>query len=492
MFLTAPGIWAASEIGEAQGPRHIDTRQLVHWIVATNANVIDQGFAQEAATHRVQAEKDLYRPVWTSGISTEHEQRRRSSSEYSSFLASAETEADETTNSLETGLTLLLPTGGDASLNYSYFDLESNLIDDNPEYNYRLELMLKQPLLRGLGRGVTETGKRIAILEEDAAKMACRQQLMETSGEAAQLYWQLYRAYEVLAIRKAALDNANKLLLDRQSLVSKGRAPRAELLETRATIADRKSELARAEQIMTQVLTEIRISLNANKATLDDFRLEPVQPPDFKSLEHIGINERKDYALSHHPEYRLMEIRQQLAMERFEYADHMKRLKLDFEVGCSFDGLDPDRSNAFHDSMSSEYMDWQAGLFLEVPLGGNIRAKSEALAQKALLDQAKHRCVALGNRLANDIEGRWDQLQRAYEEVREVEASVGLHKELLSVEQNLFKHGRTRLRDVIEREILLDNARQRFVETAARVEIARIALMMADGRLLEEYGIFLE
>jgi len=497
LLLTFEGVGNASE-GDGRhfgpDPVRIDSKRLVHWIVATNADVLDQGYTLEAATHMVEAEKGLYEPIWTGGASGGSDRRRRSSAEYTSILASAKTEAFETTRDFETGVKLPLPTGGVASINYSFSDLDSNLFSAgiNDEYSTRLDLKLKQPLLRGRGREITETGKRIALLEEKVARMGCRQRLLQKAGEAAQMYWQLYRANEVLEIRRTALDNANKLLVDLQRRVERGRAAKAELIETRATIADREAELARAQQVLTQVLTDIRISLNVREGEAASLCLKPEQAPDFTTREHLGPGKRMTYALTHHPEYLLRDIQRRQAQERYEYAHHMKQPKLDLSLVCSFDSLDPDSSRAFEDSLTSDYRDWHTGVFLEVPLGGNIRARSEALARKTQLEQANHRRDALRNQIASDIKGRWDQLQRAYQEVHKVEVSVGLHEKLLAIERQLFEHGRTRLRDVIEREILLNNARQRFVETAARVEIARIGLMLADGRLLEEYAITFE
>ncbi len=56
----------------------------------------------------------------------------------------------------------------------------------------------------------------------------------------------------------------------------------------------------------------------------------------------------------------------------------------------------------------------------------------------------------------------------------------------------MFESGKTRLRDVLEREIELNISRQRFIETAARVEIARISLKTADASLLDDYGVCVE
>lgn len=496
LLFTAAGAQAASsDLGPKRSKTlRVDSRRLVHWIVATNEDVVDQQYAVEAAGHVVEAEKGLYEPVWMSSGGRERERRRRSSTEYTAIFNAAETELSETSSYVETGVKFPLPTGGEASVNYRFSDLQSNLFTEEIEHEYtsQLDLKLKQPLLRGYGRKFTETGKRVALLEEEAAKMSLRQELLHTAGDAARLYWQLYRAQEVLRIRRFALDSANKLLEDLRLWVEKGRAARAELLEARAAIADREAELLRAKQVMTQVLTEICIQLNVPEQEVADFHLEPAQLPDFGTLKDQGTEERIAYALNYHPEYLLLDIRRKQARERHDYARNQEKPKLDLTLGYGFDNLDSDYGRAFDESMSSDYHDWYAGLSLEIPLGGNIRADAEARAQRVRVDRVKHRRRALRNRLKNDIQGRWEQLQRAYEEVHEVEASVDLHEKLLAVERQLFDRGRTRLRDVIEREIVLNDTRQRFVETAARVEIARVALMVAEGRLLEEYEIALE
>nr|WP_320191820.1 TolC family protein [uncultured Desulfobacter sp.] len=473
---------------------NVNARQLVHWIVATNADVGDKRYSLEASIHRFEAETGLYEPVLTAGANLEENHRQRSSSEYSKLIAGAQTEENEKKASLETGLKFPLPTGGEASVSYSYTDLESNLFaeDTDVEYTGRLELTFKQPLLKGFGKKVTETGKRVAALEEDAARVQLRIQLLQAAGDGAQLYWELYRAYEILSIRRSALDNANKLRADLQLRVERGRAAQAELLEAEAAIAEREAQLARAKQMLSEVMSNILIQQNSGDGINNKHVFKPVQAPDFAHRENQGPGERIQYATTHYPEYKLLEIQRQIADERYGYSRNMTLPKLDLILGCSFDQLDTETDKAIEKSFSDDYFDWKAGLFLEIPLGGNIQASSRAKANKVQLEQAVHRIKALHNRIGNTIEGRWEQLQKAYEEVRNVESSVGLQSKLLAIDRKLFERGRLRLRDVIEREIQLNEAKQRFVETASRVEIARIRLMMSDGRLLETYEIDLK
>ncbi len=490
LLLFSPG-WVGATSSETIRPRGISSTDLVHWILSANSDVEDRMIEIEAAQFRAEAQKGLYEPVWFSRIEGEQERRIRSTTEYSLGDMNAKHTLAETSRDVESGLKFPLPTGGEAVVNYQFSRLKSNLFPDqiDNEYNSRLDLSLNQPLLRNAGRRITETGKRVAMLQEDESHLLYRQQMMQTAAKAAQLYWQLYRVHEVVQIRQAALETAVKLQQDMELRVLRGSAAQTALLETRAAIADRQAELARAQQVMSEVLTSIRISLNLKEGALSAFHLQPVQQPDFSESEDIPLQQRIDYALLNHPEYLVLGVRQQTAQERLDYALNQQQVKLDLSGGYRFNRLDTNSSDAFNKTFDDNFQGWYAGLLLEVPLGRNIQARNTAQAERSLLNQARHRQNSLHNDLRNDIEGRLAQLKKAYDEVLEVEKSVDLHRQLLAVEMELFSRGQTRLRDVIEREMQFNDTRQRFVETAARVEIARIALMMSEGRLLYFYEV---
>lgn len=480
-----------TEANDSVNPVGIDAKRLIEWVLENNATVADQRLGVEAAGFRAQAEQGLYEPIWSSTVSHDHNRRRRSSSEYLSFDVNAKTEDLDRTDELKTGVKVALPTGGEASVNYRFSKADSNLFPTTieKEYSSQLELKLVQPLLRGRGQKVTETTMRVARLEERASQLQYRQDLTDVAGEAAKLYWQLYRVHEVVRIRQNALDNAIKSMSDLQDRVDRGKAAETDLLETEANIVDREAELLLARQVMSEVLTNIRISLNLAEGGLNSFRLQPLQSPNTALLEGVTLEARLAYALQHHSEYQLLDVQRQQQQELYDYAKNQELLQMDLSVGYSFDNLGQKADKTLEDTLTSKYQDWYLGVMLKIPLGGNIRARSESLAQKRSLDQALLRHQALYNRLSNDIEGRLDQLKKAHSEVERVNKSVELHEKLLAVEYERFHHGKVRFRDVLEREILLNDAHQRFVETAVRVELARIALLTAEGRLLEKYGI---
>lgn len=481
----------AQELNGAES-RTADSRQLVQWIIESHADIIDARLGVEVSQFNVMAEQGLYEPVWFNSVSREHTERQRNQSEmFNLFGGSSATEQKEDFTRGEIGVRLPLSTGAEASISYQVVHLDSSLYPDNEEYTARLNIRLTQPLWRGYGRSFVEAGKRIAELDEKAWRLQFHRQLLNVAVDAAQLYWQLYRAYEVRNIRTAALENARQLLADLHSRVNHGQAARSSLLEAQASLADREAELARAEQLLTEVMTHIRISLNMSDSQ-DKLDLRPVQVPDFLRQDLDLPSERMTNALARLPEYQQLMVRKEQEQERLDYARHLTRPKADLVLGYGFNSLDDRFGRALETSFNRDHEDWSVGLVLEMPLGGNIRARGEAQAQRVRLSQVENRRHALRNRVASDINGRWEQLQRAYREVEEVQQSVGLHEELLDIERQLFDRGRTRLRDVIEREIQLNITRQRFIETAARVEIAKIMLEAADGSLLESYSVYVE
>jgi len=473
------------------GDIKVDLEKLVKWILDRNSNVLEQKMVTKAASFKVEAEDSLYEPVWVTNLNRSVDNRKRSSSEYLSFDVNAKTEQENKNSEISTGVYFPIPSGGDISINYKFSKQENSLFPEeiDKEYSSSVDIQYNQPLLKGFGRKVTEFNLTLTKLDEKISKLQHQQILMNVAQGASELYWQLYRAYKVVNIRQIALENAIKLEQDMINRVKRGNMARSELLEAQASIADREAELSRAHQVMTEVLTNIRINLNISKGDLAQFSLKPEQSPKFDQTTIKTLKTRVQYAINNHPQYLLKEIQHKQEKERYQYTLENDSPNLDLTLGYGYDNIDLEGDDAVDDTTIPKYRDWKVGISFKLPLGGDIRGQNEVNAQKILMEKSHHSYLSLQNQLRNDIEGRISQLNEAYKEIKKVEQSVLLYSELLAVEQSLFKHGRTRLRDVIERESLLNNAKQRFVEAAARVEIAKISLMVSDGSLLEYYGI---
>jgi outer membrane protein TolC len=125
----------------------------------------------------------------------------------------------------------------------------------------------------------------------------------------------------------------------------------------------------------------------------------------------------------------------------------------------------------------------------EKPIGGNQAANARYDAQAVRVQQSQLEMQAVQNALGNDIASRTEQFQQAAAELEGARIDSQLRQELLDSERDHFKAGLTPLAQVLRREGEQIEAQLRIVEVQVRLELARAALMTADGSLLTDFQI---
>lgn len=481
----------------AQGEVLLSPKRLVQLTVALNAEVLYADLQAEVAAALRRAEQSLYDPTVYSSYTYEDRDRKRTVEEQQASLFNPNPidVLYEEVNTAETGVRSRLPTGGEVSLGYRLSERKNNIISGDASGDFldsesdgSLTLSLKQPLLRGFGRDVTETDLRVAELELDISKLQYEQQLLRSIADAINAYWSLYRAYAVMAIRRDALDNARAIEQDVQRRVDGGRVAGDDLLEAQISVASRQAEVSRAEQLVSDAEAKIKTLLSISGGEHADLHFQPARDP--RTGQEVGpsFDERYQRALETWPSYQIAQLRRRQEDLRLVYAADQRKPVLNFVLGYSTTSLDTEAGVAFKAAFNDTYPDWHVGLSFEMPLG-NRRADSEFRAQQERAAQADLQIENVKHTLGNELRARYQQVDSAFNEVQQLEAEVALRTRLLESAQTQYRLGKLRLGQMLEREDDLNESRQRLVESAARLELARVAMLLAESRLLQTYEI---
>lgn len=469
-------------------------RMLVQLVVERSAEIEYGRLQVEVAKHLSEAEAALYEPVLYSSLRQEDRERQRGVEErLSSFATSSIPVLDEQVRTAETGVRNRLPTGAEVSLSYRLRNKRNNIISQNrpdyEEYEGALVLTVKQPLLRGAGRGVVETDLKVAEAERKISALQYKQQLLKTSSEALALYWQLYRALEINRIRQLALENGLRTKGDTENRIEAGKVPKSALLEIEAAILVREVELMRSEQGVREAQARLATMLNLSALADADIRL--IVNPDQVEVKPVADTALDLYkrALPQWPAFRIAHLRAEQAQLRLDFADNARKPALDLVFSRSNNGLAESNEFARSITESGRYPEWYVGLNFEMPLGGNGKARSQYLAQTQRVKQAQVEIASIQQALANDILVRAEQLAVARNEMQRLEQDLALRRELLRIEQVRFESGMGLMSQLIQREDDLNESRQRRVDGMARLGQAHDALLLADGSLLESYGV---
>jgi outer membrane protein TolC len=477
------------------GDWEITPSRLLQQVLARNADALYARLQSRVATHLLEAESAIDEPVSFASLRHEDRNRQRTAQDKTANLSLANQDTlDETVNSLELGVRQRLLSGGEVSLSYKYNDRANNLIQastkKSDEYDGALTITLKHPLLRGYGSSAVDADREVAELEQAISQQQYKQQVLKAGSEALTDYWQLYRAYELLRMRRESRDNAARSLDDVRAQFASGRVAHALVSEAQALFGLRKIEVLRAEQGVTETEAKVKTLLNLSGQRYAGLHLKPTEGPDEASDHYEPLTDRRmNQILEAWPAWKVAQLHRAQGQVRLNYARNQAKPALDVVASCSATRLAYSSGEVTDNTFSTKYPDCYLGLNLEVPLEGNRRAGAQRSAQQTRIGQSDLELEAVRSALANDLVSRREQLTRSLAESAQLREDVSLRAELLDAEKVQMGMGLSRLSQVIERENALNESRARLLESIARQELARAALDMADGNLLSRHGI---
>lgn len=476
-------------------PGTLDQRAFLQILTLRNADIRYSRLGAEVAAATRDAEAALYEPVAFASVRQEGRERQRTFEERLQNLQTAGTSVlDEQVNVREVGVRSKLPTGGEVSASYKMTDRQNNLIalSQSPsEFTGGLVLSLKQPLLRGAGRAITETDRQIAELEHQLALAQLQQQLQKVGADGLAVYWQLYKAQETVLRRQESMKNTQRLITDTQARVEAGRVPASSLLELRSVLLTRESELLRARQALSESQAKLMTTLDLPATQVGDMQLRPqwsaAHLPERDALAADAA--AAEVAMAAWGPLRQAELKRQQAELRLNFAANQIKPQVDLVINYSGTGLAQRRSTAQDLTFSTRYPDWFVGLNVELPVYGNDRSKAQYRAQAQRRDQAELELASIRMAFVNDLKSRWLDVQNAAEVLDNSQVDYKLREQIDAVERERYRLGTGSLNAVIQKEAEMIEAALRTLDSQVRFEVALSTWQYLRGELLAQAGI---
>lgn len=485
----------AADAAPARAPVvQLDPRTLLQLALLHNSDVLFARAQARIAGEGVAAEDGLYEPVAYASLRRDGRDRQRTVEERLTAALGGQTRLDENGKAAESGLRVRTPSGGEATMALRAGVRISNLIRSAPfaladsEATGAFVLTLRQPLLRGFGRGITETDRRVAEAEAAIGRWQLRQQALRVASDALAAYWQLQRAAESQQWRREAAEAAERLLADTRLRIGGGRLPPAALEEAEANLASRRAELARGTLTLAEAESRVRVLLDLPPT---DAGWSTVPPRDDGAAAPMAplAQERLPAALAAWPALRIAELKRDQALDRLAFARNRTLPALDVQLSYSSNALDISGWRALQAAPRGRNPDWSATVQLELPLGGDRRAEAQARAQALRVEQSRLEIHAVRQALASDLINRAQQLDAARAELALWRRDLDARQALLAAERAQFDNGSGTLARLLRRQTDLLDARLRHGEALTRVELARVALQLADGTLLDTHDV---
>jgi outer membrane protein TolC len=358
----------------------------------------------------------------------------------------------------QTQLLKPLATGGTAGITFQTdYELNNlgNLQQFNPSYRPRLIFTVEQPLLRGAGVEVNQTGILIARLAQDQTHTAFAGGVNDLLFSVEQAYWALYAAYWGLYTQDVALRQAHDAWQQTKTLFDRNQARIQDLALMEGNYE--AFRLGRVDAVQAVLEAERQLRLVVGLPPEDGCRLVPADQPTSAPVRPDWCASLAE-ALQNRPE--LIAARREITRLNVEIKAAKNATLPDLRVVGSYDinGLGsrldgPDANfNALRNMASDHFNNWSVGLSLDQPIGA--RAANAAMRraflrmeqqQAQLRDQEQQAAFAL-QRSYRDLLARYErvklvssvrraattQYQALYEEFRRNAATLQF---LLSAQQ---------------------------------------------------------
>jgi outer membrane protein TolC len=189
-----------------------------------------------------------------------------------------------------------------------------NLFNSTGSNISTVSMLIKVPLLRGRGSKVVAAQEEAATTEIDASLYDLNQLMAQLMSSTANSYWNLVAARKELVIAKESEARGKIFLENVQSLVAADHAPKNDLNEAIANLAQRVSSRIAAEQ--TAIVAQEQLALDMGIGSDQIIAAIPEPTDDFPRAEQQHLLSDSPAALQYYLEQALSNRADYLASQR--------------------------------------------------------------------------------------------------------------------------------------------------------------------------------
>ena len=346
-----------------------------------------------------------------------------------------------------------------------------------------LTLSLSQPLLKGLGKRVTERGITTADDAMDLSLASWSQVALNTAAEARNRFLTLAKARENLATRKASLAVARRVHEENEARVKAGVLAAFELLDSELGVLAREKDLLDAELAERDAADQLLLTLHLPPGMVLELPDTPwTDVPDPSEEEALGV------ALRRRPD--LSKARTSLRTAEFneEISRNLALPSLSLEGTAGVTGIAKDYGNALDDMKSGSNPNWAVGLRFSVPLGNNA-ARADVAAARLKASQARAVVAVLEESAGLEIRAALRALKTRRKQDEVARKGVSVAETRLASFLKRGKLGLSTTKDVLEAEANLTQAREFLIGARTDFQSALTSLWKSTGELLDRHGV---
>jgi outer membrane protein TolC len=470
---TAIFIFLASSSSLAAEKLEFTVEEAVDMALERNLSLKIERYFVPVSEADLLAEKGAFDPTFVLNLS-------KSSAETQSPTLLTATEEDRLTGDLMLGGKMSL--GTKYELRWMQERTKSNsvflLVD--PYYRSDLTLTLRQPLLKGLGSRVQESGIAIARNNLVASRLREDAAAMDVVSGTVEAYWELYFSRADLEVSEFSLELARRTLEEVRARIEAGSLPPVEIHKAEAEVAQRQADLIQARKLVADREDLLLESMNLEEWDAEISTLSSPPEPE----EPLALEAAVSAALANRRDYRQGALALENARIERDFQANQKLPELDIFGTTGFDGTDREYGRAVEEMFAGDFFKWEVGVTFRMPLP-NRQARGRHLRAAREAERAETAVARLRQSIRVEVREAWREARRSIETIRANERVRVASERRLEAENERFRAGKATLKDVLDFQE--DYIRALSAERRARVDyaIARVRLERVQGTLAE-------
>lgn len=411
-------------------------------------------------------------------------------------LLGGKTDIETSKATSKTGLNGKLPTGTLYEISLETSKQESNLSDILEPWSGSLTLTVSQPLLRGRGLAVNLARIRMAKNMRKSNELQVRLAVMNTVSQVVKSYWDLVGGIENVNVREEALANAQRLLDISQKRFEIGTAAAIEVLQAKAGVAARQSDLISARSSVENAGDVLKQILNLRDSEIFSARrIVPTDRPqvaEFKMEDVAKLDEELQSGIENAIEFRPEILIAQLDIEnaRLDRTRAANGMLPDISVtgSVSQGGQDKSSSGVFDRIEERDDHSYTIAVQGSVPIGNRV-ARGAYQRSDLTLRQAEQRLERAKQDVMLKVRLALRSVETSQVLAESNKQTVTLQATNVAAEEKRLRLGVSTSYRVLQVQQDLTIAQTQEVQARIAYEKALVDLGLAEGKLLEQLGI---
>ncbi len=403
---------------------------------------------------------------------------------------------DSTKTSSETALAGKLHFGTQYAVQFSMDYEESTFGNYQGEYGGTLGFTLTQPILRGFGREVNRVRIRAGQNLRKISEARARLTVLDKTAETIKAYWDLVGATEAARVYEEALRNAERLMKLSETRRDIGTAADIDVLQAKAGVAMRQSELIQAYARISDVGDALKLLLNLKEnGRFSKIRILPLDRPN-PDASTIFNTENYDesldvsvqLALELRPENEMTDLEIANALIEEEKARNDRLPQLDLVGAYAQGGRSVKMSKTLTGILEGQDSALTVGIQASIAIG-NRAARGAHQRARLNIRQAEERRKQAQMAMMMRVHYAARSVRTSKALVESTRQTVRLQEANVNAEERRLQIGITTSYQVLRVQEDLTAAQAQELQARITFEKALVELQLAEGSLLDNFGI---